>query len=105
MITRDQRQAITHEKIIAAKGRGYLNCCGSYGKTRVAINFIKHVQTLRPSYDVTVVVPTLGLRDQWIIELDKREVTNYEVLVINSATNTDKEITSKITIVDRLCPL
>lgn len=57
-----------------------------FGKTRVALKIIKWLQSLHPEITIIVVVPTTGLQEQWIEELDKfgcsRE--HVEVYVINS---------------------
>jgi superfamily II DNA or RNA helicase len=57
-----------------------------FGKTRVALKIIKWLQSLHPEITIIVVVPTTGLQEQWIEELDEfgcsRE--HVEVYVINS---------------------
>jgi len=57
-----------------------------FGKTRVALQIIKWLQSLHPEITIIVVVPTTGLQEQWIEELDEfgcsRE--HVEVYVINS---------------------
>ena len=57
-----------------------------FGKTRVALKIIKWLQSLHPEITIIVVVPTTGLQEQWVEELDKfgcsRE--HVEVYVINS---------------------
>lgn len=57
-----------------------------FGKTRIALKIIKWLQSLHPEITIIVVVPTTGLQEQWIEELDEfgcsRE--HVEVYVINS---------------------
>lgn len=57
-----------------------------FGKTRVALQIIKWLQSLHPEITIIVVVPTTGLQEQWVEELDNfgcsRE--HVEVYVINS---------------------
>lgn len=57
-----------------------------FGKTRVALKIIKWLQSLHPEITIIVVVPTTGLQEQWVEELDNfgcsRE--HVEVYVINS---------------------
>ena len=57
-----------------------------FGKTRIALKIIKWLQSLHPEITIIVVVPTTGLQEQWVEELDNfgcsRE--HVEVYVINS---------------------
>lgn len=57
-----------------------------FGKTRVALKIIKWLQSLHPEITIIVVVPTTGLQEQWVEELDKFGCSReyVEVYVINS---------------------
>ncbi len=76
------------------------NCIGCFnfptgsGKTYTAILAIKKVEPK----SIIVVVPTIILKDQWINELIKNNIVNYQVLVINTASK--KELDCDLLIVD-----
>jgi superfamily II DNA or RNA helicase len=103
-MTRTERQSLMLERIISFKGKGYISACGSFGKTRTSLNFVKYVLNLRPKYGLTVIVPTIPLKEQWEIEIAKRDIANYIVKVINGVVISNEEINTEICIVDRLCP-
>ena len=85
-LTRDERQAVCVEKWKQSNGHSTIVGATGFGKTRVALKIIKWLQSLHPEITIIVVVPTIGLQEQWVEELDKfgcsRE--HVEVYVINS---------------------
>lgn len=85
-LTRDERQAVCVEKWKQSNGHSTIVGATGFGKTRVALQIIKWLQSLHPEITIIVVVPTTGLQEQWIEELDEfgcsRE--HVEVYVINS---------------------
>ena len=85
-LTRDERQAVCVEKWKQSNGHSTIVGATGFGKTRVALKIIKWLQSLHPEITIIVVVPTTGLQEQWVEELDgfgcSRE--HVEVYVINS---------------------
>lgn len=85
-LTRDERQTVCVEKWKQSNGHSTIVGATGFGKTRVALKIIKWLQSLHPEITIIVVVPTTGLQEQWVEELDKfgcsRE--HVEVYVINS---------------------
>lgn len=85
-LTRDERQAVCVEKWKQSNGHSTIVGATGFGKTRVALQIIKWLQSLHPEITIIVVVPTTGLQEQWVEELDNfgcsRE--HVEVYVINS---------------------
>ena len=85
-LTRDERQAVCVEKWKQSNGHSTIVGATGFGKTRVALKIIKWLQSLHPEITIIVVVPTTGLQEQWVEELDNfgcsRE--HVEVYVINS---------------------
>ena len=85
-ISRDERQAESVRKWLKAKGRGTLECCTGYGKTRCAFNIIKKVLTRYPNIRIWVVVPTELLKKQWEKLIEENQLQfSVEVYIINSA--------------------
>ena len=86
-ISRDERQAQSVQKWLNSKGRGTLECCTGYGKTRCAFIIIKKILSRYPSIRIWVVVPTDLLKKQWekLIEENSLQL-NVEVLIINTAS-------------------
>lgn len=84
-ISRDERQAQSVHKWLENKGRGCLECCTGYGKSRCAINAIKKVLTKYPQLRVLIVVPTELLKNQWLNHIDHYQLQlNVDVAIINS---------------------
>ena len=86
-ISRDERQAQSVQKWLNSKGRGTLECCTGYGKTRCAFIIIKKILSRYPHIRIWVVVPTDLLKKQWekLIEENSLQL-NVEVLIINTAS-------------------
>ena len=61
-LTRDERQAESLNAWLRNKGRGCVEGCTGYGKTRIGLNAIEKVRTKYPDLSVIVVVPTDVLR-------------------------------------------
>lgn len=86
-LTRDERQEESLRAWLNNKGRGCVEGCTGYGKTRIGLNAIEKVRTRYPDLSVIVVVPTDVLRIQWIKQLDERGLgLNCKVLIINTAS-------------------
>ena len=85
-VTRDERQEQCKKAWLSHKGKGTIEACTGFGKTRTAINCMKTVMTRYPNIRVLVVVPTELLKDQWTTILDGCGLgLNTEVQVVNTA--------------------
>lgn len=88
-LTRDERQAESLRAWLNNKGRGCVEGCTGYGKTRIGLNAIETVRKRYPELSVIVVVPTDVLRNQWLEQLDERGLGwNCKVEIINTASKT-----------------
>lgn len=84
-ISRDERQAQSVKSWIKNHGKGCLECCTGYGKSRCAIIAIKKVLTKYPQLRVLIVVPTELLKNQWLGHIEANSLQlNVEVAIINS---------------------
>lgn len=84
-ISRDERQAQSVKSWIRNHGKGCLECCTGYGKSRCAIIAIKKVLTKYPQLRVLIVVPTELLKNQWLGHIEANSLQlNVEVAIINS---------------------
>ena len=91
-LTRDERQEESLKAWLRNKGKGCVEGCTGYGKTRIGINAIERVMTKYPNISVIVVVPTDVLKNQWATLLDKRGLSlNCKVVIINTASKTDEK--------------
>ncbi len=83
--TRDERQAESVAKWLKNKGRGTLECCTGYGKTRCAFLIIDKLLSKYPTMRILIVVPTELLKVQWAEQIEAKGLQlNVEVSVINS---------------------
>ena len=88
-LTRDERQEESLRAWLKNKGRGCIEACTGYGKTKVGLNAIETVRKRYPELSVIVVVPTDVLRNQWLEQLDERGLGwNCKVEIINTASKT-----------------
>lgn len=88
-LTRDERQEESLRKWLMSNGKGTVEGCTGYGKTRIALNAIKRILTKYPKIKVLVVVPTDLLRLQWLEHVDYNGLgLNVEVSIINTAAKT-----------------
>jgi superfamily II DNA or RNA helicase len=88
-LTRDERQEENLRAWLKNKGRGCVEGCTGYGKTRIGLNAIETVRKRYPELSVIVVVPTDVLRNQWLEQLDERGLGwNCKVEIINTASKT-----------------
>ena len=88
-LTRDERQEESLRAWLKNKGRGCVEGCTGYGKTRIGLNAIETVRKRYPELSVIVVVPTDVLRNQWLEQLDERGLGwNCKVEIINTASKT-----------------
>ena len=88
-LTRDERQEESLKAWLNNKGRGCVEGCTGYGKTRIGLNAIETVRKRYPELSVIVVVPTDVLRNQWLEQLDERGLGwNCKVEIINTASKT-----------------
>ena len=91
-LTRDERQEESLKSWLRNKGRGCIEGCTGYGKTRIGINAIKRVMTKYPTITVIVVVPTDVLKNQWTTLLDEQGLSlNCKVVIINTASKTPEQ--------------
>jgi len=70
------------------KGRATVNFSGGVGKTLIGIITIKKMQKKNYTRTAIVVVPTTPLKKQWLTELEKYNINNVQVIVINTALTT-----------------
>ena len=88
-LTRDERQEESLRAWLQNKGKGCIEACTGYGKTKVGLNAIETVRKRYPELSVIVVVPTDVLRNQWLEQLDERGLGwNCKVEIINTASKT-----------------
>jgi superfamily II DNA or RNA helicase len=88
-LTRDERQEESLRAWLNHKGKGCVEGCTGYGKTRIGLNAIETVRKRYPTLSVIVVVPTDVLKNQWTKLLDERGLgLNCKVLIINTASKT-----------------
>ena len=88
-LTRDERQEESLRAWLNNKGRGCVEGCTGYGKTRIGLNAIETVRKRYPELSVIVFVPTDVLRYQWLEQLDERGLGwNCKVEIINTASKT-----------------
>ena len=84
-VSRDERQAQSVHKWLENKGKGCLECCTGYGKSRCAIMAIQKVLTKYPQLRVLIVVPTELLKNQWLGHIECNQLQlNVDVAIINS---------------------
>lgn len=85
-ITRDERQEESMKKWLQNKGKGTLECCTGFGKSRITINIIKRLLGKYPNMRIIIIVPTELLKNQWLEHIDNYQLQfNVEVQIINSA--------------------
>ena len=88
-LTRDERQEESLKAWLHNKGKGCVEGCTGYGKTRIGLNAIETVRKRYPTLSVIVVVPTDVLKNQWTKLLDERGLgLNCRVMIINTASKT-----------------
>ena len=84
-MTRTERQQEAIRCWIKAKGKGTVEGCTGFGKTRMGLITIKALLKKYPQFRILVVVPTTALKDQWQVQLDEWGFSfNSEVQVINT---------------------
>lgn len=87
---RTERQKECLNRWIKSGGKGSLECCTGFGKTRTALNLIDAFTTKNPEAQTLVVVPTQILKDQWIEQIDERQLSlNVRVEIINTVIKFD----------------
>ena len=88
-LTRDERQEESLKAWLHNKGKGCIEACTGFGKTKVGLNAIETVRKRYPTLSVIVVVPTDVLKNQWTKLLDERGLgLNCRVMIINTASKT-----------------
>ena len=91
-VTRDERQDECKRAWLSNKGRGTIEACTGFGKTRCAINCMKAVLSKYPTIRTLVVVPTELLKNQWTTILDEQGLSlNTEVQVVNTTAKNGYE--------------
>lgn len=91
-LTRDERQEESLKAWLRNKGKGCIEGCTGYGKTRIGLNAIERVRTKYPNLSVLVVVPTDVLKQQWTKLIDKRGLGfNCKVVIINTASKQQEQ--------------
>ncbi len=103
MISRDERQSITVDKIVEAKVDCAIDCCTGYGKTWVAGLILKRNKR---DFNGIVIVPTESIKKQWIRFLKFLGLEDkMEVFIINSIVKNDTKIEADIVIYDECLSL
>ena len=88
-LTRDERQEESLKAWLHNKGKGCVEACTGFGKTKIGLNAIETVRKRYPTLSVIVVVPTDVLKNQWTKLLDERGLSlNCRVMIINTASKT-----------------
>ena len=89
-MTRDERQKLCRANWIKSKCKGTLECATGFGKTRIALDSIKMVLKKYPQIRVLVVVPTAGLKEQWLGHIEANVLQlNVDVQIINTVIKHD----------------
>ena len=95
--TTRQKQCVS--KWIKCGGKGTLQACTGFGKTRVALTIIQSLVKVNPDSFTIIVVPTEMLKDQWMEELIKWHLFEHcQIEIINSVIN--KEWTCDLVVID-----
>ena len=85
-VSRDERQAESVQKWLNSKGKGCIEACTGFGKTRIALNIIKKLLKKYPKIRILVIVPTELLYNQWVGHIEANSLQlNVEVQIINTA--------------------
>ena len=92
-MTRDERQKLSVQRWLAAKGKGVLIAGTGFGKSRVGLITIKGILRKHPDRKILIVVPTITLKEQWSGLIDSWGFSfNCEIQVINTViTKNDPE--------------
>ena len=89
---RDQRQDLCIERWKNAKGRGILELCVGFGKTRTALKIMQKMVSKKQDSKFIIIVPTEYLKGQWLLQLaDWHLLHNTDILIINSAVGKTSE--------------
>lgn len=100
-MTRDERQKLSVQRWLAAKGKGVLIAGTGFGKSRVGLITIKGILGKHPDRKVLIVVPTITLKEQWSGLIDSWGFSfNCEIQVINTVIT--KEWTCDLLIIDEI---
>lgn len=100
MLSRNERQEITLNKIIESKVDCAIDCCTGYGKTWVAGLVLKRN---KKDFNGIVIVPTESIKKQWIKFLKFLNLeNNMEVFIINSLVKNNIKLEKDIVIYDEL---
>lgn len=84
-MTRDERQELCRINWIKSKCKGTIEACTGFGKTRCAVNCIKSILNKYPDKKILIVVPTNGLKEQWLTHIENNSLQlNAEVQIINT---------------------
>lgn len=79
------RQKSILRRWVAKDCRGTLEACTGFGKTYTAVLAIQKTNEQYPDNTILVVVPTRHLKTQWESQVDKHQLSNVTVAVINSS--------------------
>ena len=83
--SRDLRQEQCVKAWLKSKGRGTIVGSTGFGKTRVALIIMSKILEKYPNKHILIVVPTLTLKEQWTIQVDKLGFSfNCDIQVINT---------------------
>jgi superfamily II DNA or RNA helicase len=85
------RQKSILRKWVAKDCRGTLEACTGFGKTYTAVLAIQKTNEQHPEKTILVVVPTKHLKTQWTAEIEKNNLINTDVVVINSGVKRKRQ--------------
>lgn len=103
-MNRNERQAITVQKIIDSKINGYIDVATGVGKTYISGLVLKWAFNIIPDLKVTVIVPTNPIKEQWLKFALFLKLENYiNVYVINGIIKNNINLNdADLTIMDEL---
>jgi superfamily II DNA or RNA helicase len=65
--------------------KGTVEAVTGFGKSFIAILTIQRMNKVKPHQTALIIVPTLYLQEQWMQHIKEHQLTNTQVLVINTA--------------------
>jgi superfamily II DNA or RNA helicase len=87
-MTKDERQNITFNKVLANNYTGILNLCIRFGKTRIGLRTYLHYIS-NNSDDALIIVPSESIKVNWLNEIEILGYTNihFNIITIGQALN------------------
>jgi len=86
MISRTQRQKQSIKEWIKAGGRGTVEACTGFGKTRLSLMLIDSILKTNSKISILIIVPTQFLKDQWTEQIiEWNLIDNCRIEIVNGA--------------------